>query len=387
MKKSMSFDGYIKYMKKGIVHTLLKIEFLRFEDESTYSSFIYLPLSGNITVNAVSGGIRRSCSIVLPNFDKSFIPNSNDNSKPWLNTKFMVYMGVVDDFTGETMFFPQGEYTLSNSDLEVISDYSSKTVSLKADDKFSLLDNPIGSIYQINIGESVTNAIRSILQICGDKKEPIIEDLPDILPSTLRWSQTDTYGKILSDLSKLYSRECFYNSTGHLVFQSFKDVSILNNAWEFTDKEIQYEGSNRIYKFSEIINDITIVGGTIDSLTFQSHVQNNDLTSNSRISLIGLKSLVIQDEKIYSSDLCLQRANYELERRKRMQELITIKSSPLFHLDVNQAVTVVDDSINLYRDRYSIQSFTLDLTAKTQMTIQAYKFNDTTEYEDLGLPS
>ena len=386
MAGTMSFDAYVDYMKKGIVHPILKLEMLRFEDESVYSSFVCSPLSGSISVNAVSGGIRRSCNIVLPNFDKLFIPNSNDIDKLWINTKFMVYMGVMNDTTQETIFFPQGEYTLFNSDPEVISDYSNKTVNLKADDKWSVLETPIGQIFQRQPSAELASTIYDVLAMVGDKKAPIIEYVAVTSPNTLRWNATDTYGKVLKDLANLHSMECFYDATGHLVFQSFKDVSVLNNVWEFTTDEVQYGGTSRIYKFSEIVNDVVVIGGTIDTTTFKAEAKNDDLTSDTRISLIGKKGIVIQDEKIFSVEVALDRAISELAKRKRMQEMINLKSSPLFHFDVNEAITIIDSSIDLQRDRYSVQDYQLDVTAHSPMSIQAYKFNDTNEYEDLGIP-
>lgn len=386
MAGTMTFDAYVEYMKKGIVHPILKLEMLRFEDESVYSSFVCSPLSGSISVNAVSGAIRRSCNIVLPNFNKEYIPNSNDIDKLWINTKFMVYMGVINDYTQETIFFPQGEYTLFNSDPEVVSDYSSKTVNLKADDKWAILETPIGKIWQRMPHEVLEATIRDVLEMVGDKKEPIIEYISTTSPNTLRWSETDTFGKLLKDLANMHSMEVFYDATGHLVFQSFKDVSVLNNVWEFTTDEVQYGGASRIYKFSDIVNDVVVIGGTVDTTTYKAEAKNESLTSDTRISLIGKKAMVIQDDKIFSTEVAVNRAKSELDRRIRMQEMISLKSSPLFHIDVNEAITIVDASIDLYRDRYSVQDYQLDVTAKSNMSLQAYKFNDTADYEDLGIP-
>lgn len=383
---TMSFDEYIECMHKPFVHPLLRIEMLN-SDESVFSNFTCEPISGNITTTAVSGGIRRSCDIVLPNIDKQFIPNSNDINKPWLSTKFMVYTGIIDDFTKKTIFFPAGLYTLCNSDLEIISSYSSKTVNLKANDKFDILNNPVGYIYQIAIGSKVTSVISSILDICGDKKEPILEDLPDLVVSTLRFSATDTYASILKQLSDLYSRESFYNSSGQFVFQSYKSVFILNNVWKYSTDDLQYNGASRLYKNSEVVNDLVCIGGTVDTSTFMSESKNTDPSSDTRISKIGLKTLVIQDEKISSDALCQQRSDMELAKRMRMQELISLTSNPIYNFDVNSAITIVDDSIDLHEDKYCIQEFQLDLTSHSAMTIQAYKYNDTTAYEDLGLPS
>ena len=384
---TMTFDEYVALMKGKIVNSIVKIEMLRNQDESVYSSFTCKPMSGNITVNAVSGGIRRSCNLVLPNFNKEYIPNSNDINKLWINTKFLLYMGIIDPITKKTIFFPQGLYSLINSDLEVVSDHTSKTVNIKADDKWSILEFPIGRVYQTEANEALDGRVRDILSLCGDMKEPIIEYTTVTAPKVLRWSETDTYGKALKDLAASWSMEVFYNSTGHLVFQSFKDISVLNNVWDFRTDEVQYMGATRTYKFSEIINNIVVIGGTVDTTVYKGEASNNDLTSNVRIGLIGTKTLVINDDKILTNDGALARATMELTRRTRMQEMISLTSTPLFHLDVNEAITVVDKSINLHRDRYSLQEYSLDITGRTAMTLQAYKFNDITEYEDRGNPS
>jgi len=382
-ENEMSFDEYIDCMYQKNVNPLIRIEILRPEDETIFSSFIIKPLSGNITVTATNGAIRRSCDIVLPNFDKQFLINSNDMNKLWLNTKFMLYLGIKNPVTEKVKFFPQGEFALFNSDPTVNSDYSNKTTNLTASDKYSILDQPIGQIYQRLPDQPAEATIRYILQQCGDKKEPIIEHIDTLSPNTLRWAATDTWGTALKQIADLYSMECFYDATGHFVFQSYKDVSILNNAWKFTTDEIHYEGSSVVFKFSEIFNKIVVIGGTVDTLTYSASALNNDLTSNSRIDLIGIKTKVITDDKLSSNVLCQQRADLELSKRMRMQELISLKSSPLFHFDVNEAITVVDDSINLHEAKYAMQEFQIDISSHSQMTIQAYKFNDTAEYEDI----
>ena len=131
----MSFEQYEEMLKSNIIHPLLKLEFLR-SDESVQSSIIKIPLtSSSLTADASSSSIRRSVSLVLDNSNKDFIP-SVDNL--WMGTKFQLYLGYRDNQDRE-IFFEQGVFVLQNDDTDLISAYSSKTVSIKASDKWTLI--------------------------------------------------------------------------------------------------------------------------------------------------------------------------------------------------------------------------------------------------------
>ena len=70
---------------------------------------------------------------------------------------------------------------------------------------------------------------------------------------------------------------------------------------------------------------------------------NTNPQSPTRVSIIGTKRYYLEDSNIYSTDLALQRAEYELNKLSILQNTINIKSSFMIHLDVNNCISITDD--------------------------------------------
>jgi len=359
---------------------MCRLEFLRNENESVQSSIIKLPLDSSSLTCDISNGVRRSLSLILDNSNKDFLPSIDSL---WIGFKFQLYLGYKDGQDGE-IWFPQGVFCVFNSDPTISSNYGDKKVTLNCQDKWSLLNIPIGHIYIIPSGSSVLSAIRSILVLVGDKKAPILQDLSDVPPFDLRWSESSTYGDVLKSLANLYSRECYFDTTGHFVFQEFSDASTVETIYSFSTDQVAYMGSSRILKYSQVFNHVYVVGGNMGSNTaYTGEYINNDLTSNTRVQLIGDKPMpVITDSKISSNDLCNQRAKMEGMKAKRVQENISISCITLLHLEVNKAINVSDDSIGCYAKKYIIHQFQLSLTAKSPMTITGFLYSDSSDFVD-----
>jgi len=375
----MSFEQYIQCLNSRILFPLCRLEFLR-NDESAQSSIIKLPLDSSSLTCDITNGVRRSLSLILDNSNKDFLPSIDSL---WIGFKFQLYLGYKDGQDNE-VWFPQGIFCVFNSDPSITSNFSEKKVTLNCQDKWSLLDIPIGHIYIIPSGSSVVNAIRSILELVGDKKAPILQDLPDAPPFDLRWAESSTYGDVLKSLANLYSREVYYDTTGHFVFKEFSDASVVETIYTFSTDQVAYMGSSRILKYSQTFNHVYVVGNSSSSgITYTGEYINDDLTSNTRVQLIGDKPMpVITDSKISSNELCNQRAKMEGIKAKRVQENISISSINLLHLDVNKAIIISDDSIGCYAKKYIIQQFQLGLTAKSPMTITGFLFSDSSDFED-----
>ena len=380
MATQLSFQSYLDVISSGIINPLCRLEFLRNEDESVQTSIIKLPLDSSSLTCDITNGVRRSLSLILDNSNKDFLPSLDSL---WIGFKFQLYLGYKDGQDRE-IWFPQGLFCVFNSDPSISSSLSDKKVTLNCQDKWSLLSIPIGHIYIIPSGSSVLSAIRSILKLVGDKKAPILQDLSDIPPFDLRWGESSTYGDVLKGLANLYSRECYYDTTGHFVFQEFMDASVVETIYTFSTDQVAYMGSNRILKYSQTFNHIYVIGASMNSgIAYTGEYINNDLTSNTRVQLIGDKPMpVITDSKISSNELCNQRAKMEGMKAKRVQENISINSISLLHLDVNKAITISDDSIGCYAKKYVIQQFQLSLDAKSPMTITGFLFSDSSDFED-----
>jgi len=376
----MNFQQYLDLISSGIILPLCRLEFLRNEDESVQSSIIKLPLDSSSLTCDITNGTRRSLSLVLDNSNKDFLPSIESL---WIGFKFQLYLGYKDGQNRE-IWFPQGVFCVFNSDPSISSNFSDKQVTLACQDKWSLLNIPIGHIYVIPSGSSIVSAIRSILELVGDKKAPILQDLSDMPPFDLRWGESSTYGDVLKSLANLYSRECYYDVTGHFVFKEFDDASSVETIYAFSTDQVAYMGSNRILKYSQVFNRVYVTGANMASgITYTGEYVNDDLTSNTRVQLIGNKPMpVINDSKITSNELCNQRAKMEGIKAKRVQENISINCITLLHLEVNKAITISDDSIGCYVKKYVIQQFQLSLNAKSPMTITGFLFSDSSDFAD-----
>ena len=382
MNPQMDFDSYIKLLQSGnILRPLCRLDYLRNLDESVQSSIIKLPMTGSsLTVDA-SNGMRRSLSLILDNTDKDFLPSKESL---WIGFKFQLYLGLIDDDDRE-IWFEQGVFCVFNNDPTISSNYSEKTVSIQASDKMSLWDIPIGHAYIIPANTSLTAALRSILDLVGDKKAPLIQQMNQNCPYELRWSESTTYMTVLKDLANLNSCEIYYNQTGHLVFKTFVNQITAENIFTFSEDEPEcYMGAVRNPKYSEVYNHVYVTGASMDSGTvYSAESRNDDLTSDTRIALIGEKPMpVINDSKIYNNVLCKQRSDMELAKSIRMQETINISCIALFHADVNKAVKISDDSIGLKNKRYIIQQYSMQIDARSAMTITGFLYSENSDFMD-----
>lgn len=142
-------------------------------------------------------------------------------------------------------------------------------------------------------------------------------------------------------------------------------------------------GSSRTMKWQDVKNHIYVIGTNSNSnAIYYGEAKNEDLTSPTCIQAIGEHPLVIQDSKIWSDDLCRQRAEMELEQRRRIQENLNLTCLPLVHFDVNTAITLTDPALNLEHSRYVIQQFNLPMDLRSPMNITAFLYSDTAEYMD-----
>lgn len=381
MAEQMNFSQYLEMLELGVLIPLCKVEFLRQEDESVQSSIIKQPLtSSSLTVDASSASVRRSVSLVLDNSNKEFLPSIDTL---WIGTKFQLYLGYKDNQDRE-IFFEAGLFCLFDSEPEIISAFSSQTVNISAQDKWCLLNVPIGHVYIIPSGTLITEAVASILTLVGDKKVPIMKNLKETAPFDLRFAESSTYGEMLRSMANLYSREAFYNPTGHFVLQEFITEDTSETIYSLDTSHVGYMGSTITMKYSEVFNHIFVTGASqASNIAYIGESRNDDLTSNTRIALIGDKPMpIITDAKLTTNNLCQQRADYELLKAKRMQQTISISCIALFHAEVNKAITITDEAINLYRKRFIIQQYSIPLDAKSAMTITGFLFNDGVDFDD-----
>lgn len=366
---SITFNDYIIALKSGKYQPIAKVEWLRSEDESVYSEFTADILDGNLTVNK-QNGVRRSVNITLKNTNATYIPNPD---RFWINQKFKLYLGLrIND---EDFLLPQGVFVLANP--EVVSEFSRTVTSISGIDKFALLDGQLGGeldgIYQIPVGFNINNTIRSILILVKDRKTPVLQSTIIGTPYTIIHEYGSTYGSIILELSGLLSRNCYYDADGHFIFEDDVLDITKGSQWDFTTEEFLYLGGRQEYNFVNIFNKILVIGDNINGDIATGVAINDNLLSDTRIQLIGTRIKVIQDNIISTGALALNRAIYELRKYIAIHSSVKITSIPMYHLTADSVITLTDSSLNLNKERFVIQGFSLPLTIGGKMSITAVK--------------
>lgn len=78
-------------------------------------------------------------------------------------------------------------------------------------------------------------------------------------------------------------------------------------------------------------------------------------------------------DNITTDDLCMQRAEYELWKRTRLNDSLTLTIVPLYWMDVNDKIYYVDSN-SMKGSQYITKSINIDLSVGGQQTVNAIKF-------------
>jgi hypothetical protein len=375
---AVTFADYLEFMQTSDEFEMIaRFEFLN-PDETAYQSFSAEVTGGSLSINRVNG-VRRSINISVHNKYDTFTP---DPLRFWVNQKFKLYLGYKID--GEDYFLPQGVFILRNP--STVRDLSSKTAALSGIDKFSLMDGQLNgrldATYNITLGTSVKTAIKAILATAAvnDPTTPLLIVGSDITPYTIYKEFGGTYGDVILELNNIIAYNMFYDPDGR--FNCLPDVlnSLKMSSWDFnTNSKIYLPPISQEYLYEQAYNTVMVVGDNVNGSIATGTATNNDPSSPFSVFHIGARLAPPITNAICSTDAQAQAlAEYELKRYASLAINATISCIPLFHLDVDQIVTVTDDEASLDNERFLINSINIPLDPKggNRMTINATKASD-----------
>jgi hypothetical protein len=358
----------------------IKVELLHREDESVYQSITsdLINASGSLRISNVNG-LRRYLDLTLKNTGGDYLP---DIDGLWLGGKIKLWLG--EEINGEDYWIPQGVFVLNNPDAE--SYIGSKVLRIKAIDKFGMLDGTVGgelnSTYIVPVSSNIYTVLRELLNgtstndLPTDIRSPVLDQIyaSEVTPYTLRKEVEDVLGNVIIELQGMLSANVFYNVNGEMVFERDSDDSTKGSLWDFSTEEFNYLGATRTYKFNEVYNAVRVIGDNVDGDIALYEAQNINLVSPTSIQNLGYqRTFIINDPIINTDALAEDRANYELKRKTALYSDISLTVIPMYHLDVDNVITLTDASLGLNRDRFLINDITIPLTIGGQMTIQASK--------------
>lgn len=360
--------------------------------------------NGDISVN-LQNGRRRQANVMLANLNGEY---DYAIDKVWFGQKIRLSEGLVLP-DGTDFYIPQGIFLVENP--EEALEPGRREATFQLSDKWAALDGTLGGnlegAYGVDAGTNILSAISAILRLdrytmANDGAQPI-DRIPPLLTNYYN-SKTQTLtngetvsliqapydylsaeegniGEVILGLCKMIAAWVGYNAQGRLTVDPSQD-DILDTGkpvlWEFTPQKKQLISILTAPKPTEVFNDIIVVGATNNqSRTARGRAQNRDISSDTCISRIGLKTKRIPMKDYYSDQMCLDYAQWQLKRMAVMSSTITLNTTQMFHIEENRIITVQrDDKPGSPTERHLVQGFTRPIGQTGTMTINAVSVND-----------
>ena len=197
-----------------------------------------------------------------------------------------------------------------------------------------------------------------------------------LTPYTSTIEAGKTIADILLEYAKMMRANVYYDANGCLRFDALSDslenVADYNKeiAWHFTVTEKELLGLSFEHKWSEVYNDIIVLGKISNGYQASARLQNRDPASPTSIDKIGLKTKKpYSDTKYYSDEQCQELGGWYAQLDMAMNKTGTITSTPLYHLDVNQIVTVSTPKNNMSREQFLVTGYTLPFSGISNMSL------------------
>lgn len=408
---SQEYQQYLQQLKTDFVK-LAKLEFLNPDGSVAYAldnqpknkrakAFIQ---DGSISVN-LQNGRRRQASIFLENLNGEYNYMLN---KVWFGQEIRLSEGLLLP-DGKEFYIPQGTFLVENPEEAFEPNLKQATYALS--DKWAALDGSLGGnlegAYSVNAGTNILSAIASLLRLnrfdMSNEGEDPIDNMAPILtnyyndktqtltngdvvnlvqaPYDFISSDEGNFGEVILGLAEMLAAWVGYNPSGRLVVDPSQD-DILDISkpvlWDFSLDSKQLFSLRYAPKPAEVYNDIIVVGDTRDdNSTPRGRAQNRDLSSDTCISRIGLKTKRIHMKDYYSDEMCQAYADWQLKRSAVLAKTVTISCTQMFHIVENQIITVRrDDKAGSPIERHLVQGFTRPIGQTGPMTINAVSVND-----------
>lgn len=405
------FLDYLAALKTDFVK-LARLEFLNRDgtvafvldnDPKNRRSGAFLQ-SGEITCN-LQNGIRRTASVTLSNLDGDYDFAVN---KIWFGTQVRLSEGLLLP-DGTEYYIPQGVFEIEQPNEQYKPDGNSVTYRLV--DKWANLDGSLGGnldgAYSVQAGTNILQAMASLLRLgrfdmANNSRYPIDPVLPLMTSYYNDKTQTLTDGTVVNlvdapydfvsdengtiadvilGLGEMLAALVGYNQTGRLVVDpSQDDIEDLTKPvlWDFSADEKQLLHVDYTVRKGDVYNDLIVVGDTSDTgYTARGRAQNRDISSDTCISRIGLKTKRMPVENYYSDDICVARAEWELKRAAVLPKTVAIECTQMFHIVENGIVTIRrDDKPGAPVERHVVQGFTRPIGQTGTMTINAVSVMD-----------
>lgn len=359
---------------------------------------------GTISCN-LQNGRRRQADVTLVNLDGEYDFAVN---KIWFGQQIRLSEGLMLP-NGTEFYIPQGLFVIENP--EEALQPNSRTAHYQLADKWANIDGTLGGnlegAYQVNAGTNILQAANALLlldrftmQYTGKN---FIDALPPLFtnyyndkfqtltdgtqvslitaPYDYTSDETATIADVMLGLAEMIAGWIGYNAAGRLVIDPSQD-DILDVSkpilWNFDMSEKQLMGIKYSPKPGEVYNDVIITGATDDlKKTPRGRSQNRDISSDTCVTRIGLKTIREEMSDYYSDDMCQAYADWKLKRYSVLSKEVELTTTQMFHIAENEIITVRrTDKPGQPVERHLVQGFSRPIGQTGAMTINAVSVND-----------
>lgn len=372
-------------MLRGDYRTTLRLYLLNKNETIREEITQDLIVGGNLHC-MLQNGMRRTATITINNEDLRYTPNPN---RLWFGQKFKLFAGIILE-DGSEYLFPQGVFYSSNPGTSYLQSNRLATINLV--DKWAYVDGSMfgrvkGAYYipkTVQSGGSavntkLTDAVQYTLEQddgTGDKVDPITpffdSNISNVdLPYTLRSSATGTYGDVLLELNKMMIGSMGYDQNGRLCVTSDNadvDHSDQSVVWRYAEDSTQLFTLDAVSQMSEVYNHVYVVGATVEGDIIKGEAACTSPKFETNIERVGDKSLVVEDQKLYSAEYAQQRAEYELKKAQQLGYQLSGSGAPQFHWYPGCLITVPPMDASKKARTLMITDYNLPLASIGAMT-------------------
>lgn len=376
-------EQYIEYIKGNFRTPIYRLELLRKEDETVRQVIEgrIVNDSGSVQIS-LDEGVRRTCDFVLNNADgayNDFVENIT------LGDKFRLSLGY--QINGVDKYYPQGIFVFD--DPSIISARAQREIEISGTDKWSMLNGQNGGIlegtYVVEMGSKIGELVRRTLRlnIVSDPIEPLIDSSLENVQTTyeITASAGDTISDILLEVALNVSAYAYYDENGRFVMKPIENDIHKAVAYAFSRDEYNYLEGQKTYNLSEVYNSVVVIGDNIKNseTPIVYEAINNDLSDPNSVPNTGfkkVKQITEYTKGINTLEKAMERANYELKLCKNVSSSVEISTLALYHLDVDQVVTLEDGRLNSSAERFVINSIELPIGVDIESSIELVKASE-----------
>lgn len=276
----------------------------------------------------------------------------------------------------------------TKGELRVTHFYPSSTFDVydSTGTKIKTLDRTQSGIYQI---DAAGNGVVFDSVFETEKEYSLKGEQPVVYcPYTSVQEAGKTWADIILEYAKMLMASVYYDADGRLTVTPLS-LSIDNTAdtdksilWNFTVEEQELLGLELTSNFTELYNDITVLGAVVDGKQAKARVQNRSPYSETSIEHIGIKSKpIIEDEAYMTSEQCRELALYYAKTDTILSKSGTLTSTPLFHLDVDKMVTVSTHRNRMSKEKYLVTGFSLPLSGTEPISLSVVQMKELENFE------